>query len=50
MVLDAVLWNWVMIVAGVEAGPEGSGWVVQWIADFLNGDNKLLASLRSDQL
>ena len=46
MFVDAVIWHWVMLVAGEEAGPEGFGQEVQWIAVLFYVDDGLLDSSR----
>ena len=50
MLMDAVIWHWVMIFMGEEAGSDGFVWDVQWPAAFLYADNRLLVSPRPDRL
>ena len=47
MVVDAVIWNWVMVVDGEEAGPEVFGKQFQCIAELLNAEYGLISSLQT---
>ena len=42
--------QWVVLVAGEEAGPEGFGRAVQWLEAFFYADDGILASPRSARL
>ena len=44
MVVDEVIYLWVILVAGEEAGPEGFIRAVQCLAELFYSDNGLLAS------
>ena len=44
MVVDAIICHWVTLVSGEEAGLEGFGWAIQWIAEFFYVDYGLLDS------
>ena len=46
MVVDSVIRNWVMLVAGEEAVPDGLGRSFQWLTVLLYADFRLLVSLR----
>ena len=41
---------WVTLVGGEEAGPDGFGWVFQWLASLFYADNGLLALPRPDHI
>ena len=48
--VDAMIWHWVMLVAGYQAGPEGFVRVVQSLEAFFYANNGLLASSWPDLL
>ena len=50
MVVDATIQKWVTLVAREEAGPEGFGWSVQWIATIFYVDNGIFTSPRPARL
>ena len=54
MVVDAVLWHWVYIVAATEGtvdpGTEGFVQDIQWMEEYFYADNRLFVSTRSTRI
>ena len=50
MVVDAVIRHWVTLVTGGEAGPEGFGRAVQWLAAFFSAEYGILSYPHTSQL